>query len=81
MLIWHGMTQLQTKICCSTPCIIHLENLAAQNFSPELNDVMIGPVKIIKNVVILILPSILLFVFKYISNRYVNARPGELVAD
>ena len=36
------------KICYLTHCIIHLENSVAQKLSPELNDVMIGAVKIIK---------------------------------
>ena len=39
--------KITKKICCLTHCIIHLENLAAQKLSPELND-EIEAVKVIK---------------------------------
>ena len=57
--------KLQTKMCCLTHCMIHLENIVAQKLSPELNDVMFETVKIIK----------------YIRNRILHLRIFEALRE
>ena len=39
--------KVANKNLLSTHCIIHCEHITAQKLSPELNDIMIRPVKII----------------------------------